>query len=169
MPQAFQDPLTSKIAGFLAEIGLEVEPSPLTDKTFLPGILVRNGRLLVDEAKLKYPGDLLHEAGHLAVSPAKLRPTLSDEVELPEVNMDAIEAHSIAWSYAAALHLNLDPAVVFHPDGYKGQAESLLFNFRIGAYLGVNGLVESGMTAIGARAGELGTPPYPHMIKWLRD
>ena len=30
--------------------------------------------LVVDLAKLKYPGDLLHEAAHLAVAPPEFRP-----------------------------------------------------------------------------------------------
>ena len=34
------------------------------------------------------------------------------------------EMGAIAWSYAAALHIGLDPRVVFHEDGYKGAANS---------------------------------------------
>lgn len=161
--------MTARIAAFLIEIGIEVLPQEVPQQTFLPGILVSNGRLLVDETKLLYPGDLLHEGGHLAVVPAALRSQLSDEVELPEMNMDTVEAASIAWSYAAALHLGIDPEVVFHANGYLGQAAALLFSLRMGVVPGANGLQERGMTAAGVRAQELGIPAYPHMIKWLCD
>ena len=160
--------LATHIVEFLTEIGIEVFPAPLGGDTFLPGIAVEHGRILVDEEKLIYPGDLLHEAGHLAVAPRDVRSGLSGEVILPDANMDLVEASAIAWSYAASLHLGLDPKTVFHEGGYRGQAAALLMNFEIGVPLGVNGLEEAGMTMMGteARAGVL---PYPHMLKWLRD
>lgn len=65
------------IIDFLREIGLCVEERDLSDKTFLPGILVEKGGLIVDRVKLRYPGDLLHEAGHLAVVSARRRADLS--------------------------------------------------------------------------------------------
>lgn len=166
---SFDNPLTNKIADFLTEIGIEIVAFQVKDKTFLPGILVQNGKLLVDEAKLKYPGDLLHEAGHLAMTPSALRIEMSDEVNLPDANMDAIESQAIAWSYAACLYLGLDPRVVFHKDGYKGHSESLLLNFNLGIYIGVNGLEEAGMTASDKLAHDTKVKPYPHMMKWLKD
>jgi hypothetical protein len=169
MTDRFENELTKRITDFLTEIGLEITYAPLDDKTFLPGILVEKGRIVVDETKLKYPGDLLHEAGHLAVAPSRLRSGLSGEVFLPEVNMDAVEAQAIAWSYAAIIYLGLDPEIVFHKGGYKGNSEGLLLSFRLGAYIGVNGLQEAGMTATANMAHELGVLPYPHMLKWLRD
>ena len=169
MPDSSKDDLTKLICRFLTEIGIEVGFVPLVRETFLPGILVENGRILVDEAKLRYPGDLLHEAGHLAVAPRALRSSLSGEVILPEVNMHAVESQAIAWSYAAAIYLGLDPKVVFHEGGYKGNSEGLLLNFRLGVYIGVNGLQDAGMTASPKVAGESDVRPYPHMMKWLRD
>jgi hypothetical protein len=35
-----------------------------------------NGGLVYDWERLTWPGDLLHEAGHIAVIPAALRPTI---------------------------------------------------------------------------------------------
>lgn len=166
----FKNSLTRQIARFLNEIGLETIPGRLGDDTFLAGILIENGKIYVDEAKLAFPGDLLHEAGHLAVTPESLRPHLSDEIALPgEFNIDAIEVAAIAWSYAAALHLGIEPRVVFHAGGYKGNSESLLLNFSLGAYIGVNTLEAAGMTATGENARRLGVKPYPQMLKWLRD
>ena len=44
---------------------------------------------------------------------------------------------AIAWSYAAAVHLGLDPAVVFHEAGYRGGSGSLIENFAQERYIGV--------------------------------
>lgn len=166
----FKNQLTNRITGFLTEIGLEVVPAVLEGETFLSGILVERGRILVDETKLTYPGDLLHEAGHLAVAPASLRAGLSGEVALPDVNMDVIESQAIAWSYAVIRHLEIDPVVLFHEGGYKGQSKALLLNFSLGVYLGVKGLEEAGLTvANNEMAAASGVQPYPHMLKWLRD
>jgi hypothetical protein len=167
----FKNQLTRRIAEFLTEIGLEIISRELSsENTFLSGIFIESGKIYVDEAKLAYPGDLLHEAGHLAVVPKNLRPLLSDEITLPaEFNIDAIEVAAIAWSYAAALHLGLDPRVVFHAGGYKGNSESLLMNFSLGVYIGVNTLEDAKMTATGENARRLGVAPYPQMSKWLRD
>lgn len=169
MTNTFQNPVTRKLADFIALIGIEIVHVPIESKTFLPGIRVESGKILVDETKLTYPGDLLHEAGHLAVAPGELRHSLSGEVILPGVQMEVIEAQAIAWSYAAIVHLGLDPKVVFHEGGYGVESERLLWNFQLGVYTGANGLVDAGLTVVGERASELGIPPYPHMIKWLRD
>jgi hypothetical protein len=166
----FKNPLTRQIAEFLTDIGLEVIPRRLDENTFLSGIFIEHGKIFVDETKLEFPGDLLHEAGHLAALPKDLRGRVNDEITLPaEFNIDAIEAAAIAWSYAAALHLGLNPRLVFHEDGYKGNSESLLRSFNFGVYIGVNTLVEARMTATGENASKLGVQAYPQMLKWLRD
>ncbi|HEX9962076.1 MAG TPA: hypothetical protein VGB00_14165 [Pyrinomonadaceae bacterium] len=166
----FKNHLTRQIAEFLTGIGLQVICRELGENTFLAGIFIENGKIYVDESRLAFPGDLLHEAGHLAVMPENLRAHLSDEITLPaEFAIDAVEVAAIAWSYAAALHLGLDPRVVFHEGGYKGNSESLLINFSLGVYIGVNTLENAGMTATGEKARQLGVQPYPQMLKWLRD
>jgi hypothetical protein len=166
----FKNSLTRVIADFLSEIGLETIPKQLDENTFLSGILIDNGKIFVDVAKLEFPGDLLHEAGHLAAIPKNLRVRLSDKISLPdEFNIDAIESAAIAWSYAAALHLDLDPRIVFHEGGYKGNSVSLLLSFSLGVYIGVNLLEESGMTATGEKAHQMNVEPYPKMLRWLRD
>jgi hypothetical protein len=63
----FKDPVTEKIARFLIEIGIDVGCGELPEKAFLPGVTVVRGALVVDEPRLLSGGDLLHEAGHLAL------------------------------------------------------------------------------------------------------
>lgn len=154
---------------FLNAIGIEVVPARLEGECFLPGIRVEGGRLYVDEAKLTYPGDLLHEAGHLAVAPGDVRPRLSGEVVIQGADMSALEVQVTAWAYAAVTHLGLDPKLLFHEGGYRGKSQGLLFTYGSGVYPGAHGLQEAGMTAAGNAARELGVAPYPHMLKWVRD
>src|SRR5215472_16522293 len=154
MSDQFLDPVTIKIAAFLNEIGLPIRPGEVPDQTVLPGIVIENGCLIVDEKRLSYPGDLLHEAGHLAVVPPAARCSLTGNTG----GDGGEEMAAIAWSYAAALHIGLAPAVVLHDDGYRGDAANIIENFREGRYFGVPFLQWVGLT----------DKNYPAMIKWLR-
>lgn len=165
----FQNPLATKIVEFLTAIGIEIIPTRLESVGFLPGILVDRGRLLVDESELTYPGDLLHEAGHLAIAPSDVRASLGGKVVIPGADMDAVEAQVTAWAYAAVVHLGLDPKALFHDGGYRGKSKGLIFTYTVGVYPGAHGLQAAGMTATGEEARKLGIPPYPHMLKWVRD
>lgn len=161
----YRDSLTSRLAAFVNSIGLRVEPAEIAEDTFLPGLRISNGTILIDEARLSYPGDILHEAGHLAVTPAEKRNTLYGNAGADPGE----EMMAIAWSYAAAIHMGVDPAVVFHAHGYKGGSQAILKNFAAGRYVGVPVLEWLGMAAGAKTARELNVPPYPHMLKWLRD
>jgi len=155
--------LTQRLLGFVADIGLEWQPAALEDSTLLPGLDVRDGRLLVDFGRLQSPGDILHEAGHLAVTPASERATLG-----PEGLGDAgLEMAAIAWSYAACVHLGVPPEVVFHEHGYKGQSAAILATLQAGGTIGQPLLDWMGLTRFGR--GAAGPESYPAMIRWLRD
>jgi hypothetical protein len=158
----FADPLTERLAAFVRGIGIEVRAAALPDKTFLPGLDIRYGAILVDAVRLTYPGDILHEAGHLAVTDpaARSAPTLSPD--------GGDELTSIAWSFAALRYLELDPTIVFHDRGYKGGAAALIENFAAGNYVGVPLLQFYGMAIEPKRAAAMGVEPYPHMLRWLR-
>lgn len=158
------DHTITKIVVFLREIGLDIQTGAVEGATPLPGIKVDGGILIFDPGKLKFPGDLLHEAGHLAVK----TPTQRQEASLDMGSDPAEEMMAIAWSYAAILHLQLPPEVVFHPEGYRGGSQSLIENFGAGRYLAVPMLQWLGMSYEEKRAKELGALPYPKMIRWLR-
>lgn len=168
MSARFAEPTTARIAGFLVEIGIPVEPAAVPE-SFLPGVLLDRGGLLVDEARLAHPGDLLHEAGHVAVAPAWARPSMSGSIEVPDLDTSNLEWAAIPWSYAAALTVGIDPALVFHGGGYHGHSPGLLATFAAGVPIGAHLLESAGMTASPARAAELGVEPYPHMLRWLRE
>jgi len=150
-----------KIFAFLREIGLNVHLGAVPN-SFLPGIQLVSGGLRVDLETLLYPGDLLHEAGHLAVMPPDRRHS-----EQPTSTTDGgEEMAAICWSYAAASHLNLSPEVVFHEHGYKGRARDLIKGFAQNNCPGLPLLAWMGLT----------TPQthqqasiFPQMLRWLRE
>lgn len=165
--QAMPEPLDA-IVGFLNQIGIEVREGVVPESTFLPGLRIVRGTLEFEGARLRWPGDLLHEAGHIAVTPASIRATLNDGVELPQSILYASEIEAIAWAFAAVHHLQLDPAVLFHPDGYHGHSAGLIHSFTLGVYPGAFGLAQAGMTSLGPDAQRDGKSVYPAMSRWLR-
>lgn len=156
------------ITAFLDRIGIETCPGPVPRDAFLPGIRVDAGRLVYDAASLTWPGDLLHEAGHVAVMPAALRPLLHDGLALEIAVEHASETEATAWAFAAVTHLGLDPALLFHGGGYGGASPGLLATFAMGVYPGAAGLARAGMTYVGQAARDEGLPVYPAMARWLR-
>jgi hypothetical protein len=157
------DPITTLIVDWLQQIGLTVRLAPLGPDTFLPGVTMEAGGLIVDPERLLYPGDLLHEAGHLAVMlPAKRASTGSNAGS----DMgDEIAAQT--WSYAAAIHIGLSPEIVFHSAGYKSAAKTLIQVYGDGS-AGVPLLQWMGLAMDQAHAAANSISPYPHMIRWLR-
>lgn len=169
MPCHFANDLTARIAAFLEGVGIAVSAADLGgEETFLPGIRLDAGTLVVDEARLEHPGDLLHEAGHIALVPAVQRHLLTGEAAVPGLDPGELERAAVPWSYAAALAAGVDPAEVFHPAGYRGHAAGLLATFSLGVYPAAALLEAMGLTATGPRAAALGVDPYPHMLRWLR-
>jgi hypothetical protein len=160
----FRDPVTKRIGAFLEDIGLTVRRAELIEPTFLPGLRMEPGGLVVDEARLLYPGDLLHEAGHLAMLTSEQRASQG-----PDAGPDlGYEIGAMCWSYAAAVFIGIDPALVFHPHGYRGASRSFLENFAERRYPGLPLLQWMGMAADEKRAPQLGVQPFPHMLRWLR-
>lgn len=160
--------LLSNLVAFLGKIGIEAAPGAVRPGSFLPGIRVVGGTLIYDDATLAWPGDLLHEAGHIAVVPSALRSRLSDGLELDAFIENASEIEATAWAFAAVCHLGLDPAVLFHEGGYAGASPGLLATFSLGVYPGAAGLARAGMTHVGEQARRAGLPTYPAMARWLR-
>ena len=151
------------IAAFLNEIGIALRIERVEGEMFLPGIDVHQGAVRVDPTRDAFPGDLLHEAGHLAVVEAERRSAASMfEVEPGE------EMAAMAWSVAAARHCGIDLSVVFHPEGYRGASESLREAFSGEMGPGVPLLSAWGMSAEPRRAAEWGREPFPAMTRWLR-
>jgi len=163
-----QSPELEKVLSFLKEIGIDIVEKEL-ETSFLPGLSLGPNCLYIDFEKLLYPGDILHEAGHLAV-------TTSDERKIAGTNEMASdwptqgeEMGAILWSFAAAKHLELPVEFVFHPNGYKNESEWLISNFTNETYIGLPFLEWTGLTLGKERATKESKEPFPKMLKWLRD
>ncbi|TWI96381.1 hypothetical protein JN11_04115 [Mucilaginibacter frigoritolerans] len=160
--------LTETIIDFVESVGIKVFKMPIDGDTFLPGLQLKDGALIVDTEKLLYPGDILHEAGHLATMPPAIRETMNDNLPPTQENQGG-EMMALAWSYAAARYLNINPHIVFHADGYKGGGENLVQNFTEGRCVGLPLLQWAGMAYDEQKAKEFNKPPFPYMINWLRE
>ncbi len=159
----------AKIQQFLAQIGIVLHERDLPDTTFLPGLQLGPGCVYVDYAKLAWPGDLLHEAGHLAVTPPEHRHQVGTPLQPASWPPDGEELATLLWSYAAARHIGIALTTVFHPHGYKNDADWLIERFEAGDHIGLPYLEWIGLTFGPKRAKEAGVPPFPHMLAWLRS
>jgi hypothetical protein len=160
--------ILSKCIPFLNSIGIATIFRKIETACFLPGLLIENGNIIIDRDALLYPGDILHEAGHIAVVPASERTLLNNQSVLDSKNRETEEMMAIAWSYAACMHLELDPLIVFHEKGYNGRGETIVEDFNAGDFLGAPSLQWCKMTIEPGNAKQ-GDAVYPVMKKWLRD
>ena len=158
-----------RIVAFLRDIGLEVGEGPVGAESFLPGVEVVAGAIVYDPARLAWPGDLLHEAGHIAITPAARRGDLPGLLEGLPVDAHGGEVDATAWAYAACVALGLAPEVLFHAGGYRGHGQDMAMMYSLGVYPGAAGLARAGLTHVGAEAASQGLPCYPRMVRWLRD
>jgi len=164
-----EEQLLEKCIEFLREIGIKTRPGRIEGDSFLPGLSIENGCIIIDQASLKFPGDILHEAGHIAVVPASERDSLNAAIIESRENREAEEMMAIAWSYAACIYLDIDPYFVFHDNGYKGGGSNIADNFREKRYFGLPMLQWVGLATDEKNAVDMNVLPYPHMIRWLRD
>ncbi len=117
--------LIEKMTTFLNERGIPTRFQSLESDCFLPGLEIDQGTLLIDSEKLKWPGDILHEAAHIALNPPSRRALVSGKLEVSPAD----EMAALAWSYAAAVALEIDPHIVFHQHGYKNGGAQLVTQF----------------------------------------
>ncbi len=148
---------------FLEEIGIVLREGEIPETTFLPGVSIENGEVVYSKSKLLYPGDILHEAGHIAVTDSSKRDSISGNVAEVNSGKAAEEQAVLLWTWAAIQKTGIPPEVVFHPAGYKNASSSLIDNFQEGEFEGLDLLVWMKMTK---NPGERGG--FPQMTNWLR-
>lgn len=153
---------TQILLDFLAGIGITVREGAVPAASFLPGIRLVAGTLVVDRASLRWPGDLLHEAGHIATTPAAARAMLDDQLADDPAIPHRGEAEATAWAWAALTRLGLPAGLLFHEGDYHGHSAGLALTYAMGVYPGATGLAQAGMTQLGGENG------YPKMQRWLR-
>ncbi len=157
--------MLEKILNFLDSIGIEYSFTKLAEEMFLPGLALKEGVLQIDREKLRYVGDVLHEAGHLACMPPDIRRTMDGVLEINDLTNGG-EMMAMAWSFAACKHLDISTNVVFHEDGYKGDAQNLITNFENGTGVGIPLLQWLNMCYDEKIALAYNQKPFPFMLKW---
>jgi hypothetical protein len=165
--------LIDKIATFINGIGIDCYQGSIPESTFLPGIEILNGSIVYDIESLTYPGDLLHEAGHLAVLlPHHRKLACGSENLSGDLQAGAAEMAAIAWSWAAKEYLGIANEILFHAGGYKDGSENLIDAFNSdkgGTIVGVPLLQWFGMTKDLKQNCLPDECTFPKMIKWLRQ
>jgi hypothetical protein len=182
------------IVGFLRDIGFTVHFGAGAQGGFLPGVNIQAGTIHVDPDTLVGPGDLLHEAGHMAILPRRLHAQLGRDLEAdmraaiaaeagPDVPTDPLlfvplqqsEMMAQAWSYAAALHLGVPLECIFFPGSYHVATYEGLHPMQqwlmAGSHHGLAALAYVGMTGFAGAfdmMGDNGLPPFPHMSRWVQ-
>jgi hypothetical protein len=125
------------ICAFLTQIGIRWEWGTIPGDTFLPGLLIDQGKLTIDKERLKFPGDILHEAGHIALTSPDIRHELGQSHLNETAAQGSEELGVLLWSWLAAQQLGVPERVLFHEHGYKGEADWLISQFGSGNYIGL--------------------------------
>lgn len=157
-----KEQVLAAVLPFLERIGIPYREADLEGETFVPGLAIEEGWVVLDRARLLYPGDILHEAGHIAVTTPDQRKALghADTPALDVSQGDEIAAQ--LWSALAAHELGLPLSVVFHEHGYRSASQWMIDNFASGTYVGLPLLTWMGITRESAEGGQ------PVVVSWLR-
>ncbi len=159
----------NKIVTFLKDIGIDIVEKEMNETTFLPGLGLGPNCIYLDVEKLEYPGDILHEAGHLAVTTPLERHQIGTENQAKDWPSQGEEIATMLWSFAACNHLELPLEFVFHAGGYKGSSNWLMDNFSSGNFIGLPFLEWTQMALSEEKALEQNKPAFPKMLKWMRE
>ncbi len=163
------DARVERAIAFLQSIGLNIAYGcPSNGTGLLPGFVIEDGVLWIDHDQVRYPGDVLHEAAHIAVVPAAQWPGLNEQAIRARPHSAAEEMMALAWSYAACMHLGFEAEWVFHSEGYLGGGNALAQSFKEGRYVGVPMLQWCGMAFDKPDEAQPSRPVYPAMHCWLR-
>lgn len=163
-------------------------------RPFLPRVWVKNGIVCYD--KWTHPGNLLHDLGHLAVTPSWLRPHLNEDldwsqspdlVKLVESKCDAEaekgaklqnwnalihgdEQAAIAWSFVAAQAADVDDFLPFEigfDNPDSSTGEELHQSLAISA--ATNGCYHPGIVSL-FHGGMLDSKTdFPKLNKWVQN
>jgi hypothetical protein len=150
-----------RVLDFVRSLGIRVDERPIERPTLVSGIDIVRGGLVIEASRLCKPADILHEAGHIALTDPEKRPLLDGTID----GSPAEEMTAIGWTWAAAVHLGIDAADVFHDEVISGNGPWLRELFSSGKQLGLPMLQYWGLAARDGSADE----PYPHMLRWVRE
>lgn len=173
----------ARTVAFLRSIGFTLIEDP-TATGFVRAILIEKGQLRYDPTHAT-PSNLLHEAGHLAVIPARYRQKAGDNLDAlfeqmgadvgkrieedPELDLDSDEMRGViqageteatAWAFAAGRAIGLPDEVTIEDHDYQGEGAEVRLGLACNAYLGINGLVAGRMCQ--------SVRTYPTLTRWFQ-
>src|SRR5689334_14396114 len=96
-----RDELIDLISRFVRSKGIETSEQKIEGNSFFRGISIDKGVLIIEREKVVHPGDLLHEAGHIAVVSPEERKKLSDNVAEDRPGKEGEEMSVMLWTWAA--------------------------------------------------------------------
>lgn len=171
------------VASFLNDIGLEARMvDQLGAPSFLKDVCIDHGTLQFTENALV--GDLLHDAGHLAVIPARFRIQMHGNLyksfreilknldhmdpEDPEavalLNGDDLAA--TAWGWACGRHLDIDPQVIITPESFGHEGDHIRRMLSMNSYFGIQALQATGF-CLARDLCVSGRSVFPKLNFWL--
>lgn len=176
-------PYAEQVVQFLVGIGLPVTVKPGVSG-FISHVEIVEGELMVSPEATA--SNVLHEAGHLAIVPARFRSYLSgniatglyrafDEIETLEIPADdplyrkmmqTGDVEATAWAWAAGKALDIPEREIIRDDEYDGTGDAIRLGLSFGAYVGINGIANADFCAV--RKGRPGLPVYPELAFWLQ-
>ena len=163
------------VVDFINSIGIEAK---FVDGAngFLDHVVIKNGTIEISPKASV--GDVLHEAGHLAIIPKKFRHLADGDIDDSVENIFSLiqdldgdhpdmiamlqcsDTEATAWAWAAGKNLNIEEDKIIENHSYEGTGESIRLALRMRSYLGINGMAAAGMVK---------QREYPSMIKWTQD
>lgn len=152
---------------FLNEIGIENRFTEDEFASFLPGVRIEQGVLVINRSQLLCPGDVLHEAGHLACLPPQKRAEANDNITESLGQEYSFEMAVILWTFAAATKLSIPLEQIFHSQAYKGESSWLIEQLETGNFIGLPLLQWLGLAPSDTDV-QKGYEPFPAMLRWTR-
>ena len=182
--------MIQRVVSFLRALGLEVEETnEVRDDSFVPGVWLSRGRVIVN-VDVAHVGDVLHEAGHLAIIPSTMR-QLVRPGELPGTDLErAIEEYmathvladdlgredptfrailqmgdceATAWAYAACREIGILPQILF---AERGNGTVPYDGFGASIWEALDARAYFGINGLQA-AGYCTVRDFPRMRRWL--
>lgn len=168
---------------FVRGAGLDVEIHAGASG-FVPGVQIEHGTLLVDPSVCE-PGNLLHEAGHIAITPGNFRHFMSGDLSkgmaimydrLEELHLDpehpivraciqCSDPEATAWAWSAGRAIGVPPRVIIGDQWYGNTGADIRIALELGCYLGINGLAAAGFCSL---RNVQPLPKYPHLAFWVQ-
>lgn len=156
-------------------------------KGFIDGVVIENGHLVASPDCT--PSGLLHEAGHLAITPGNFRHlmdgnlyksmrNISDEIlaldldpdhALVKAYLQMSDPEATAWAWAAGKYLEIPQKQIILDSEYENTGDQVRLGLAMNAYVGINGLANAGFCAVNKRVAEYRNEKcYPEFNMWIQ-